>query len=388
MYLTFVSSIAFLCSVGSWYAFFYYLPLSSPKKTFSLPFFTSTAIIGVVILLFLFFSLTTFLLLGGALISIPLSVLWRGSILSQSSCAFFLLLLCMTIRTYSLSLLYDTHRKSVPDALHNQYVLVQEVLEPKEGYYRYILSTEQTDILPCLQIMVYSRKNGWLLPSDRCRITYLQLSTPSDPGFLAYCKRSTLHATAFTTTYWYTDRARPVCSLARWCFLIRKRAWGRIRRVMSAETATLFKALFLGNKDEGPYEAIRPLFQHWGLSHYLARSGMHIMMLIWIWSFFIGFFPGWHIQTLLCVILLTFYAFFSWSSLSFIRALFCAFITLGSGYWYYPAHPLYTLHTVAFLTLAWNPFSLLGLDFQLSYGITTAILLYVLRRKRESVAPT
>jgi hypothetical protein len=51
---------------------------------------------------------------------------------------------------------------------------------------------------------------------------------------------------------------------------------------MNTNTFALFSSLFLGNRTaiKQDLEEQKPLFKVWGISHFLARSGLHLLIFI------------------------------------------------------------------------------------------------------------
>src|SRR3990167_3930800 len=117
------------------------------------------------------------------------------------------------------------------------------------------------------------------------------------------------------------------------------------------------------------------LFQQWGLSHVLARSGLHLVIFVFIWRWLLNFLPlSFYRKNLLLLFISLVYALCSWPSVSFIRAwyalifyFFCALFLRR------PSHTLHIISLVYCIILFLNPLQLFFLDFQLSFLLTYAL---------------
>jgi ComEC/Rec2-related protein len=156
-------------------------------------------------------------------------------------------------------------------------------------------------------------------------------------------------------------------------------------------TATLFNSIFLGYKDatEKRYAAIRQQFRQWGIEHYLARSGLHMALLAWLWVFLISWIPlSFIIKTSLVIMFACIYALCTVPSISFMRTFlfFCCYklLTLCDA-------PLYSMHTFALILFAiiiYNPMHLFFLDFQLSFILAGSLIWIhtIIKQKKQRAA--
>lgn len=147
---------------------------------------------------------------------------------------------------------------------------------------------------------------------------------------------------------------------------------------MNQAAKTLYATLFLGNKKLLPLPATTTQqFNTWGISHHLARSGLHMVIVIWLWSLCIHRIPcSTSIKHGTLIALGLLYYFFSWPTLSFNRACF-AFFLFHICSW--NKIRLDALQAVAWATLCFLfvcPAHLFALDFQLSFGLTHALALF------------
>jgi len=171
--------------------------------------------------------------------------------------------------------------------------------------------------------------------------------------------------------FWHTRRAALYTKLQKAC--------------NSPQLFALFSALFLGNKNNEHYPKIKTSFSAWGITHYLARSGLHIVILIALWSYLLGYvYAPLFIKVWALLIMLFVYTMLSWSSLSFYRALFF-FMLYSTGILLKKIpNPLHLFCILTTLTLITSPLALFFLDFQLSFGLTFVLLLLSHVRKTAS----
>lgn len=169
---------------------------------------------------------------------------------------------------------------------------------------------------------------------------------------------------------------RPSFSYARYLAQKRNTVCRQLQYKLSKKTFTLFASIFLGTKTFKPIDSTKEAFGFWGLAHYLARSGLHIVLLIFAWSLLLNMIPipFWQKRLLLLIITMLYTA-LSWSSISFIRA-FGVFIIYEIGkVWLQQLNFLHVLTMVCMMILITNPLQLFFLDFQLSFALTFALVL-------------
>ncbi|HAU30101.1 MAG: ComEC [candidate division TM6 bacterium GW2011_GWF2_43_17] len=164
--------------------------------------------------------------------------------------------------------------------------------------------------------------------------------------------------------------ARPLVSIRRNISNFQELLITKIHTYTNSETAALIETIFLGKKQQlkSPVHAYRKTFQTWGISHYLARSGLHLSLLALLVNIIalacIPWFAG---RVWLLLILSFIYTLFSWTSISFIRALiFLGIISIGNLR-KRPPHTLVIFAWVTTITLLTSPHQFFALDFQLSF---------------------
>lgn len=157
---------------------------------------------------------------------------------------------------------------------------------------------------------------------------------------------------------------------------LRKRISTRFQSLLSIKTYALFSALFLGAKTDGLFN-LRTLFMWWGVVHYLARSGLHVVVLVGTWRFIFTALKIPYIFTqIVMTLFILLYSFLSWSSISFERAVasflvYQAYVLGGKSF-----QMIHLICLVTIFMLLWNPLILFCLDFQLSFGLTFALSIF------------
>lgn len=169
---------------------------------------------------------------------------------------------------------------------------------------------------------------------------------------------------------------RPQFSFARWLFEKKTQLMTLLRKKMSHRCYTLFSSLFLGNKscNKKQFATLKEQFKYWGLSHYLARSGLHLLIFLLMLTILLRRIPiSYHVKSLLLLSCSILYCILSWSSISFIRALLTYLIYALYTFFKLQVNGLHILSLVTLYILLTNPIQLFFLDFQLSFALTFAL---------------
>lgn len=168
---------------------------------------------------------------------------------------------------------------------------------------------------------------------------------------------------------------RPFFSISRWMWKLRNASYYGLKKKLSPTAFRYIGLIFFGNKQQEEIANLRSTFNLWGLAHFLARAGLHIVFFIFIWSSFFSFFPiPLFIKRMLLICLCSAYNMLSWSSIPFTRALY-AFLCIKSGeLFHYQTHYLHILSLLCLAIVLFNPLQLFFLDFQLSFGLTFGLI--------------
>jgi ComEC/Rec2-related protein len=251
---------------------------------------------------------------------------------------------------------------------------------------------------PHQKIHLYVSSYPHVEVDDRITLENILCKQPPPSSYRGHLMREQTIATAFIPKITPATLERPTFSYKRLIHNLKISGTHRATQALEPATKSLYASLFLGNKTyvHSCYESIKEQFKRWGLSHYLARSGLHLVLIVALWVYFFRIIPIPYIYKEFCIALLVLiYAVLSWSSISFIRALSTFFLCkICSGLWHHYYHNLHLLTVTAFYLLIQNPLHIFYLDFQLSFGITFALAwlhllkTYQTKVEAKTIAPT
>lgn len=154
---------------------------------------------------------------------------------------------------------------------------------------------------------------------------------------------------------------------------------------LSPLTSKLYSSIFIGKKTINFDDCDKELFCNWGLSHFLARSGLHVTIFATIILSAVKFIPFIPIQLkgLITLLLLIIYFIFSWSSISFLRSFYMLAIVMLGNVLGQKSNSLHLVSLVCLWILFSNPYELFCADFQLSFGLTFALIFSAKFIKRD-----
>jgi ComEC/Rec2-related protein len=243
------------------------------------------------------------------------------------------------------------------------------------------MQRDSTDWVPlAYTIQIYSHYGvKELQVGDTISLTSPIFKKASKASFDDYLIKEGIAATIFMQKIPYELVHRPKTSLSRWLFYVRQNIITSLKNKISPLTLYVFASVFLGNKNtyKKYKEPIRDTFATWGLSHYLARSGLHMVMIIAMWSLLLQGLPlPCNAKHTILLLLGIIYAILSWPSVSFNRAFLTFLLYKTCTLLRIPSNLLHLLTVVCLITLICNPMQLFFLDFQLSFGLTFALALF------------
>jgi ComEC/Rec2-related protein len=145
--------------------------------------------------------------------------------------------------------------------------------------------------------------------------------------------------------------------------------------------STLFLKILLNapipKSFQNKYDNQKELFQAWGIHHYLARSGLHIVIILAILMSFLAIF---NIRSMFIYIISLFFLFifslFTWTGISYLRASLMWILMILSRLFRVYSYNLHTWSLCTLFFLILNPFYLFNLEFQLSFGATFFLILW------------
>lgn len=222
--------------------------------------------------------------------------------------------------------------------------------------------------------------------ADTIAIRNIRIKKPSSPSFNNYLLKEGVAATVFAPYNNYTLVYRPTYSYIRWLYNLKNNTLQSLLGKMQAQSYHLFASLFLGNKPV-PKKVIdnaREHFNTWGVTHYLARSGLHMIIVAMVWQILLSIMPlSYTARTMLLILLSIMYGLLSWPSVSFNRALMSFVLYKLCNLLLMPTHFLHVVTVVCLAVLIHNPMHLFFLDFQLSFGLTFALALFAHMRQKS-----
>lgn len=241
------------------------------------------------------------------------------------------------------------------------------------------LSKEQSSEIVCknVRLGIYANNCQDLQVDDKICLSGISIKKPSSTSYQQYLIKEGLITTVFLPNECKPGlRERPLFSIKRFIHNKKNEILTALKFKMSNPVFTFFSSLFLGNKlNNFHYEKTKEQFKRWGLSHYLARSGLHLILFIFLWQLLFRCLPlAYLVKHLLLVSLVMLYCTLSWPSLPFIRSCmsycFYVFYILTNQ----QVDSLHLLTLVTWLIVIFNPMHIFSLDFQLSFGLTGALI--------------
>lgn len=237
-----------------------------------------------------------------------------------------------------------------------------------------ITSLKKHSIPRCGTMRLYLHSKTSLLPGDEIAFRKIIFKKQKNRSYEQYLFKEGIVGCIYAERLIHKRIYRPQLSIRRWCSQKREELKMRIFQKLSPRTASLFSTLFLGGKATKHHHELRTSFSCWGIVHYLARSGLHVMVLIGAWSFLLSFVRiPWVIVQIFLFLLLSVYYLLSWPSISFIRACIAWLCYQGFGLRGKSTRALHIISLTTLIVLLINPYQLFFLDFQLSFGLTCVL---------------
>ncbi len=162
--------------------------------------------------------------------------------------------------------------------------------------------------------------------------------------------------------------------------LIKDRAY----LVLPEQTASIFIGLLLGDT-LGISDEIMQNFRNANMSHVLAVSGMHMSYLIIISMFIFRKLIGKRKGYFASIFLIISYMFLTGFSASIVRAGIMGILVIIAKLSYKCSDILTNISIAALIILICNPYALLDLGFQLSFGGTLGIVLFHKDSKKKKI---
>lgn len=224
-------------------------------------------------------------------------------------------------------------------------------------------------------LRVYTCFGKNLCISDQIFVDQVAFKCHRNNDFAKYLLKDNILASVIITNRPINVIERPNWSCWRAIDHYRSYVLHTFNEDMEGHTYKAFASIFLGNMAAKKEETvIKSELRNWGLFHYIARAGLHLVIFISIWAFLLGLLPiPFAFRQVILIILCTLYFVLSWPSIPFNRAFFtfiliriCTLLRIRTYY-------IPSLSLIAIGTLMIYPLQLFSLDFQLSFGITYAL---------------
>lgn len=223
---------------------------------------------------------------------------------------------------------------------------------------------------------IYTRRTKDLCVADQVELRNLTFKHANKSSFQDYLIKEGISASLFINALEYSLVERPAYSFTRFIFYKRQSTYAALRAAMSPQTFRLFSLIFLGKRllNKQPTERIKQHFNTWGVTHYLARSGLHMVIFALIWYMILNLLPfHQRYKHIILLFLSIIYYLLSWQSVSFCRAFIQFLLYKTCVLLFTDAHVLHILTITCLAVLLYNPMQLFFLDFQLSFGLTFAL---------------
>ncbi|HSC25387.1 MAG TPA: ComEC/Rec2 family competence protein [Candidatus Babeliales bacterium] len=224
-------------------------------------------------------------------------------------------------------------------------------------------------------ILFYCKNYDDIVVGDTITINNIVCKRPVNKSFIQYQIKEQIVATVFNNISYAIDH-HPTWSLRYWIWNQKKRLFEGLSNKLSPDTFNFFSSLFLGNRlyIKDSLEKTNDQFKTWGISHFLARSGLHLALFIFIWQAIFCIIPlPLMIKQIILIILSCIYFILTWTSAPFTRS-FALFIL--NKVCFFIKVPFHLVHYVLFVCLCfllYCPLYIFFLDFQLSFGLTFAL---------------
>ncbi len=236
--------------------------------------------------------------------------------------------------------------------------------------------SKEGEFFTSYRIQIYTKKKLLAHIGDMIEMQNIALKKPSNDSFYSYLMKEGVAATAFKDQVNITILSHDYFSLSRWLFNTRESILKAFQQSLNRQTMSLFAAIFLGEREliKRNKESLEVPFKKWGIVHYLARSGLHLVLIVSLCEFLLRCIPiAFILKQIILLLAVLIYFFLTWSSISFIRALLIFLMYTYCLLSRTPNHFLHMLLLCCFILLLINPLYILFLDFQLSFGLTFAL---------------
>ena len=277
---------------------------------------------------------------------------------------------------------------------------VTDIAHVQHRQYSYIISLyithqhEQNEDIPYKTpwyLQCYTKQMPAYAIGDTLELQDIKISRQKKNSFAHYLIKEGIHASTFLRYNAYRIIKHLPGRISSLLHTYKQKLLKNIKLKCSPTTYALVASIFFGNRlcVKAQYTKLKDIFGGWGIIHFLARSGLHLIIFIVLLHTLLQWAPAPFLFKQGCLIGISLlYAMLTWSSISFYRALmsflwYKACVILG--------YQIDTVHIILLLMCAFlliNPMLLFFLDFQLSFGLTLvlAITNQYLTKQKHNVA--
>lgn len=277
-------------------------------------------------------------------------------------------------RTHLLQRSHDSWSRAIKAKTISFSATITDIKKTSNKQYPYALFVTTKNNL---RLHLYAPSDVCCLPGDIIAVRSAFVADHQPARFQHYLQKEGVLASIFLKPENFIIQSSTKWHLNRLLFRVRNYTTKALSLKMSPFTRSLFLMILFGYKDKTASKSIFPPFTQWGTVHQLARSGLHLIIFIALWAFLLNCMPlPFMIRQLLLILIVIFYMLISWSSISIIRALSMFLLHRAFLAYKIPTHPLYIFMVTSLLVLYHNPLQLFFLDFQLSFALTGAIIVF------------
>jgi competence protein ComEC len=257
---------------------------------------------------------------------------------------------------------------------------IEEVDHPQYNYKTIIktcnANNANEDNLESFYIHWYHKNKQRYAIGDQIYLKNIKINKSNNEKHRLYLCKEGINAVIFGPQQIQASTTPKKSHLQTELLLLKNKIFATKHKGMTAQSHALYHSLFLGNKtpQKKHISHSRYDFNMWGISHYLARSGLHLVIFVALWSCILRLMPlHFFIKECITLLLVIGYWLFSWPSISFMRAFWMFLLSRTGRFFGYRINIASSILLVAFVTLLLNPLHLYFLDFQLSFLLTFAL---------------
>lgn len=284
---------------------------------------------------------------------------------------------CLAAFSYKIQLVYFEKNQNLVEKAKFIEGEICQVESGRIGFYKnkvdlLIQKADEFNFLFRPKVSVFFRHQK-LFVGQKIKIYNFNLSL-FNQGFLRHGVLGSIFIKNFDEQIVFCSNPKP--SLFVRLSKFKSRVYNFILSKLNFKAKSLFSLIFMGVKDQKYSIFLRDKFSNWGISHYLARSGLHVTLFCVLWlSIFSLFFFDFRLRILATLTMALFYFFLTWPSVSFLRAELMFFLFAVAKILMKQACSLHLLFITFILILLLNPFQFFALDFQLSFSLVFGLIL-------------